>query len=67
MATVSKEMAMELIVNDGFYPGDPRASKIVKYTNDWGAECYAIVWPHEPQLRYELSPACHNVEVLWVA
>jgi hypothetical protein len=67
MATVSKEMAMSLIAADGYYPGDPRATKVVRYTNNWGGESYAIVWPSENQMRYELSDACHNVEVLWSA
>lgn len=67
MASVSKEMAERIIADDGYYPGDPRCSKVVRYRNNWGSEAYALVWPHENQLRYELSPDCHNVEVIWTA
>lgn len=68
MATVSKHIAEELIANDGYYPGDPRVSKVVQYSNDFNGElAWAIVYPHEDQMRYETSPACHNVKVLWQA
>jgi hypothetical protein len=67
MATVSQEMAESIIAADGYYPGDPRCTKVLRYTNDWGNECYALVWPHENQMRYEESSSCSNVVVLWEA
>ena len=67
MATVTKEMADQIIARNGYYPGDPRVTKVVKYKSNWGTECYALVWGHENQLRYEESPDCHDVEVLWMA
>jgi hypothetical protein len=67
MATISEESAMDLIARDGYYPGDPRISKVVRYTNHWGKTCYAIVYPFEHQMRYEQSPACYDVEVIWTA
>lgn len=67
MATVSQKMAEEIIAADGYYPGDPRCSKVVRYESAYGTTCYALVWPHENQMRYENSPACRNVEILWAA
>jgi hypothetical protein len=67
LATVSKEMAMEIIANDGYYPGDPRVTKVVKYDNAWSKECWALIWEFEDQMRYERSPATSNVVTVWVA
>lgn len=67
MATVSKTMAYQIIARDGYYPGDPRVTKVVRYDNNYGGTCYALVWPHENQMRYEESPDCRNVEVIWSA
>lgn len=67
MATISKEMVEMLIGNDGYYPGDPRISKAVRYNNQYGGESYAIVYPHEDQFRYENSPACSDVVTIWTA
>lgn len=67
MSTVTKEIADKVIANNGWYvPEDPRVSKVLTYNNrfDGGLE-YAIVYPHENQMRYEQSPACHNVKVIW--
>ena len=67
MATVDKSTAMDIIARDGYYPGDPRVTKVLSYTNNWGSTSYAIVYPQENQLRYELSADCHNVVVMWTA
>jgi len=67
MATVDKSTADELIASNGFYPGDPRISKIVRYTNQWDNECYAIVYPFEDQYRYEKSAHCTDVVTIWQA
>lgn len=67
MATISEEIAKKIIANDGYYEDDPRVSKVVKYNNAFGGESWAIVYPHEFQMRYEESPSCANVQVLWEA
>jgi hypothetical protein len=68
MATVTKQMAEQIIAADGYYPGDPRVSRIVRYRNDFdGAEAYALIWPYEDQERYHKSPAAHDVEIVWEA
>lgn len=64
MATISKEIAEAIIKNNGHFMDDPQVSKVVVYTNMFdGADSYAIVYPHEYQMRYEDS--CDNVRVLW--
>lgn len=67
MATLSKEIIDKIIANNGHYPGDPRISRVVKYTNQWGGESYAVIYPFEDQLRYHNSAHCFNVEVIWEA
>lgn len=68
MATVSEQIAKEIIANDGYYRDDPRVMKVVTYENDFNrALCWAIVYPLENQMRYEESPSCHNVQVMWRA
>ena len=67
MATVGKETAMDIIARDGYYPGDPRVTKVLSYTNQWGNESYAIVYPFEDQLRYERSEHCTDVVTVWSA
>lgn len=65
MATIDKETAIYMIANNGRYADDQPCSKIVAYDNAFGGRSYAIVYPHEDQMRYENSPACANVETLW--
>jgi hypothetical protein len=68
MGSIAKKVAEEIIANDGVYETDPRCSKIVTYENMFdGGLTYAIVYPHEDQFKYERSPACNNVKVIWQA
>jgi hypothetical protein len=68
MGSISKKVAEEIVANDGVYMDDPRCSKIVTYENMFdGGLTYAIVYPHEDQMKYERSPACTNVQTLWKA
>lgn len=67
MTTVTKGIADEVIANDGYYPGDPRVTKVVQYQNQWGGTSYALVYHFEDQMRYENSSACFNVKVIWRA
>ena len=65
MSTISKEIAEQLIANNGRYEDDTPASKIVTYDNRYGGKSWAVVYPHEDQMRYEDSHACRNVTTLW--
>lgn len=68
MATVSEKIAKEIIDNDGYYKDDPRVMKVITYENDFnGGLSYALVYPGEDYFRYEKSPRCHNVRVVWHA
>ena len=68
MATVNKQIAEEIIANEGFYEDDPRVVKVVAYDNQFdGKTAYALIYQHEDYMRYEKSDACHNVRILWEA
>lgn len=68
MGTITEKVAKQIISNDGHYEDDTRASKVVTYNNMFdGALTYAVVYPAEYFWRYEESPVCHNVKVLWQA
>ena len=66
MATVSKEIADQIIAHEGRYPGDPLVVKIVQYENQWNGEhAYGLVYEHEDPMRYHNSPACINPITIW--
>lgn len=67
MSTVNQALAEAIIAADGYYLDDPRVTKVVKYTNSYGGESYAILYAHHDQLKYEQSPFCGNVTTLWEA
>ena len=67
MASIGKDLAEEIIANEGHYFDDPRVAKVLVYTTPEGEEQHAIVYPHEDRMRYEESPWCLNVRVLWEA
>jgi hypothetical protein len=66
MASIdSREIIDEMIANDGTYPGDPQATQLSQYINDWGGITYHIAMtPRDVQNLYD-SPHCHDVKVLW--
>ena len=72
MATINKELAENIIANDGFYTSSTgerdstRMVKVVTYKNMFdGSLTYACVSPRDHINKYELSPACEDVKVLW--
>lgn len=66
MATVSKEIADEIIAHEGRYPGDPLVIKIVRYENQFNGEYgYGLVYEGEDPHRYHTSPACINPQTIW--
>ena len=63
MGSINKEIAADII--KGKYPED-NTTKIITYNNMFdGGLTYATVYLHEYQHKYEESPACHNVQVVW--
>lgn len=66
MATVSKEMAELMISLKGQYMDDPLVHQVVRYTNHWGAEAWAILYRQDVALnRYAPSPYIINPVVVW--
>lgn len=69
MSTVDKEIADEVIAKNGYYhPEDPRVRKVVTYNNQFNGKLeYAVVYVNQNSMKYENSPACRNVKVIWEA
>lgn len=68
MATVSKELADQIIASDGYYSTDPRVMQVVKYDNAFGGTCYAILYQQDVDIdRYAPSPYVRNPKVIWEA
>lgn len=65
MATVNREIALEIIKNNGYFADDPQVTKVVSYYNQWGGISYAIIYGHEDQMKYHNSPACQHVQTIW--
>ena len=70
MATITQpEIIEEIIANDGYYEGDPRVVKIVKYQNMFnGGDAWGLVYETDGDpMRYERGGACINPKVVFVA
>ena len=71
MATIDNPaIVADIIANDGWYQGDKtetRVVKVVSYLNQWGGTSTAVVYENDNYMRYETSPPCRNVQVLWEA
>lgn len=66
MATVSKDLADELVFGDGYYSDDPRVVRIVEYTNAWGGQSFGL--EYEGQLgKYSESEYVQSPKVYWQA
>lgn len=66
MSTIdSKKIILEILQNNGVYPGDPQLFAVISYTNDWGKSTFAIC-PHQASFAKTMfSPFVHNPVVLW--
>lgn len=62
MATVNKEIALELLNNGGWYPGDPQCHSIWMYTHVTGRICFAIYY--QPTILRE-SGWVQNPILIW--
>jgi hypothetical protein len=66
MGTISRQIAADIIFTSKYADDNP--VKIVTYRNMFdGSLTYAVVFAHEPILRYEMSPACEDVRTVWIA
>ena len=67
MSTVSKNIADEVILYDGLYPGDfVRVVKIVKYQNCFnGCDAYGMIYERKRLDMYCASEFVINPETYW--
>ena len=68
MSTVNKELAEEIMANDGYYADDERVMQVIKYQNMWGVEAYALAYRRDVMAkRYQASDYVINPEIIWSA
>lgn len=77
MATFNDKAVVDRIIkNDGWYyqgdrrsPDNPRAVRVVEYTNAWGGQCYGVVFEGEGDIyRYEQATEyVRSPKLLWAA
>ena len=68
MSTVYKELAEEIIRNDGYYGDDPRVMQVVKYENSFGGESWAILYKDDVACNcYAESEFIINPVTVWEA
>lgn len=60
----SKDIILELLRNDGTYPGDPQMARIYSYNGIPGNELYAV-FMHETHDDVQESPYVRNPVMLW--
>lgn len=66
MATVSKELAEQIIAADGYYATDPRVMQVVKYDNAFGGESWAILYEQDVAInRYAETAYVRNPQIVW--
>src|SRR4051812_21087510 len=71
--TCDKKFADELVAGKGYHPncGDPapdnpRATRVVEYTNIGGKLAYGVTFEHEPQEKYmNESEYIRNPKIYW--
>jgi len=68
MATVSKEIAEQIIAQNGYYSDDPRVNQVVKYDNAFGGESWAILYEQDVAMdRYHETEFVRNPQIIWRA
>ena len=68
MATVSKDLAEQIIKQNGYYEDDPRVMQVVKYSNNWGGESWAVLYEKDVVTnRYAASEYVRNPQIIWNA
>jgi len=63
MASINKQIAMDLVKSDGNYPGDPQAYAVFKYDNThFNVVSYGVAYNAADLERYTSD---FRVEYLW--
>lgn len=62
MGSISNAIAVDVI--NGKY-NDDKPVKVVSYLNAWDGVTVAVVFAHDNYNKYEQSPACQDVQVIW--
>lgn len=66
MATVSEDLAKQIIANDGHYADDPRVMAVISYDNAFGRKSWAILYEQDVlSNRYAPSMYVRNPKVEW--
>ncbi len=65
MATVSKELAKEIIKLNGYYEDDPRVYSVIKYSRMDGRDSFAITYSESDEARYRPTEFVRNPIVIW--
>lgn len=66
MATVSKDLAKQIIANNGHYEDDPRVMAVISYDNAFGGKSWAVLYEQDVLSdRYALSMYVRNPKVEW--
>jgi len=67
MATIGRKLAVELLENDGVYPGDPQCHSVWRYTHaEYGNRCYAVCYSEADAMRYFTSEFVKELTELWI-
>lgn len=66
MATVTKQLADEIVDGNGYYSSDPRVMRVIEYDNRWGGISYGIEYQRDLG-RYAPSQFVLNPRVYWRA
>jgi hypothetical protein len=72
MATVDKDLADNIIANNGYYNGDsenelgdnPRCVIVTRYDNAFGGTSYGLTFEGDPY-RYSATYFVKNPEIVW--
>lgn len=66
MATVSEDLAKQIIANDGYYSDDPRVMAVISYDNAFGGKSWAVLYEQDVLSdRYAPSAFVRNPKVEW--
>ena len=69
MSTIdSREIILEMLQNNGTYPGDPQVFSIWIYETDLGNKTYKLIYGDDPifkEIEFIKSPYVHKPYLLW--
>lgn len=66
MSTIdSRKIVLQILQNDGVYPGDPQLHSVYSYINDWSAQTYKLIASSRQVGGFISSPFVHTPRLLW--